>query len=132
MNDKTPLSVGDPCWLLKGTLLYEVTIREVNVILKDDPLEFVMYKVAAEASWITEASQHRSDLFMRPQERDQLLERVEGDAETLQGIAKDLEQEREDEEHEASWKVQEENPRIKGDDDGVEYADPRDHMEGRD
>jgi hypothetical protein len=123
------LKVGDVCWLLRGTLLYDVTIVQVRTILEGEPHQFHMYRVESLGyayNYINEQTQHRSDLFLRTEQRADLLTRLEGDIESLQSIVTELEAERDEEEYQ-----QEENPREKGDDDGVEYADPRDHREER-
>jgi hypothetical protein len=119
----TPLNVGDACWLLLDTILHEVTILDVTVLLEGGPTEFCMYKVSSKWPGIERDSHHRSDLFHMPTERELLLERLDGDILCLTEIRDDLQRER-DSEHE-------ENPRVKGDDDGVEYGHPRDHKEQR-
>jgi hypothetical protein len=121
------LKAGDTCWLLRGTLLHEVRIVEVRTILEGEPHQFHMYRVEAvdhPYNYINEQTQHRSDLFLKPEQRADLIGRLEGDIESLGSTMADLEHERDEEEA-----AQEENPREKGDDDGVEYADPRDRLE---
>jgi hypothetical protein len=121
------LKVGDVCWLLRGTLLYDVTIVQVRTILEGEPHEFHMYRVESIGhayNYINEQTQHRSDLFAKPEQRADLLARLEADSEALQAIIIELEDMQDEE-------PQEDNPREKGDDDGVEYADPRDHREER-
>lgn len=88
------LKPGDSCWLLRGTLLYEVTIAEVNTYLEGERSEFKLYKIACEhAGHLERDSQHRSDLFLRPAERRQLIEQIDSNIDSLEYMKKELEDE---------------------------------------
>lgn len=83
------IPVGAACRLLRGTLLYDVTITEARVILDGTPQEFVMYrvKVVDRDHYLDRESIHRSDLFAKDEDRallDEINERIE-DLEWLRG-----------------------------------------------
>jgi hypothetical protein len=88
-----PLKIGDECWLLRGVLLYEATVREVKTLLEGDKLEFRMYKLEVpEFNYFASDSQHRSDIFLRPAEREQLIAEIDSRIESLEYLKKDLEE----------------------------------------
>ena len=93
-RDADRLAVGDECWFLDGNLLYEVTVTDVNVCLVGEPQEFVMYRVEPNHdiySYLRERSIHRSDLFRRPSEVEELRERIESDINSLNYLLNELE-----------------------------------------
>ena len=93
-----PLQPGDKCWLLRGVLLYEVVVSEVRICLEGDRLEFTMHRIEMEhdvEKYIAGEFHHRSDLFLRPAERKQLVEEIESRVESLEYLKKDLEDEEE-------------------------------------
>lgn len=82
-EEQRKLVVGEQAWLVTGELLYLVEIVAAITIGDDDicPLSspFTLYKVKAGASsgtYLNEQSQHRSDLFAYPEERELLLEQL--------------------------------------------------------
>jgi|SRR6185369_17274913 len=97
------LAVGDECALLLGVSLYDVTISEVRVILEGDPAEFAMYRVKSRESscWFESTSQHRSDLFKLPSERERLIQQLDSDMNALHDLIRDQEMEHEREEQAA-------------------------------
>lgn len=92
-RDADFLAVGDECWLLDGTLLYEVTITEVrNIDLGETAKrQLTMYRIEAPYYHLKEESQHRSDLFRRPSEVEELRERIESDINSLNYMLQELE-----------------------------------------
>lgn len=92
------LTQDEPCWLLLGTLLYEVVISQVRVL--DGGTEgrtFTLYRVESDTLWIRERTIHRSELFRRPAERARLVEQLNEDSEELARLAREVEAEGEDE-----------------------------------
>ena len=63
-----------------------------------------MYRVKNEEGdrtrYFEEQSQHRSDLFKRPDERAALIERLDGDREAIDSLKEQLEEEQEEEQSE--------------------------------
>lgn len=89
-----PLKVDDEVWLLRGVLLYEATVREVNTLLAGEPHEFQMYKLdIPHSKYLSSDSQHRNDIFLRTVERKQLIEEINSRIESLEYLKKDLEEE---------------------------------------
>lgn len=73
------LRVGDTCWLLRDTLLYEVSVSEVRLCLEGEPHEFRMYRIKSDYDvydYLSNTSYHRSDLYLRPTERKLLTEEI--------------------------------------------------------
>ena len=98
-SKRRDLAVGDECRLLLGVCLYEVTVSEVRVILENDPMEFLMYRVTSREShskWFEETSQHRSDLFLR-EEREALANKIKDDRDSLDDLLRNIAQEEETE-----------------------------------
>jgi hypothetical protein len=94
VNREPPrLTVGDDCVLLVGVSLYLVTVIGINVNLEGDPLEFAMYRVKSRewSTWIEDKSQHRSDLFKMPADRQYFLKRIEDDIDALKGLLREQE-----------------------------------------
>lgn len=95
MDKPTELAVGDKCWLLCGTCLYAVSIRELSRYFEGDPYTFTMYRVTSHehSIYFEETSQHRSDLFKRPDERAQLIARLDSDRDSICSLMTELERE---------------------------------------
>jgi hypothetical protein len=92
MDNRPRLAVGDKCWLLHGTILYEAVISEVRVVLEGTESEFVMYRVEGAAKYLDGVSQHRSDLFRVDDERSALVDEICSRIESLEYLKREVQQ----------------------------------------
>lgn len=95
MTKRRKLIVGEKAWCLSNGLLYLTEITETRTIGEDDicPLDypFTMYKVKSGHVSVDDRSQHRSDLFAFPEEKEFLCKELDDLEDRFRRYREDLE-----------------------------------------
>lgn len=132
-RDADVLRIGDAVWQIDGVCVHETIVLDVMIMSQQIPSDppgtrVLGYKVqhhlwnADRPTLFEPIFVTRFDLFRRTAEVDELIAELRSRAQSLEYMADTFEEEA---------TPLEENPRERGDDDGREYADPRDEMERR-